>query len=169
MAAKKKIAKKKSKKKVAKKKVVKKKATKKKNGKKKTAKNPKGAGRSLTEIDWPTVDKLCLIQCTGEEIASVLNVSYDTLERACKREQQTKFADYIAQKKEGGKASLRRQQWKLVEAGNATMCIWLGKQYLGQKDKQEVSGPDGGPQEHVTLSKEEFKKARQEMLDKDEC
>jgi hypothetical protein len=25
------------------------------------------------------------------------------------------------------------------------MQIWLGKQYLGQKDKQEQTGPDGGP------------------------
>jgi hypothetical protein len=33
------------------------------------------------------------------------------------------------------KASLRRIQWKLAEAGNATMCVWLGKQLLGQRDK----------------------------------
>jgi hypothetical protein len=25
------------------------------------------------------------------------------------------------------------------------MQIWLGKQYLGQRDKQEQSGPNGGP------------------------
>ena len=25
------------------------------------------------------------------------------------------------------------------------MQMWLGKQYLGQSDKQEQSGPDGGP------------------------
>lgn len=126
MAAKKKITKKKSKKKAA---------------KKKTAK--KAVGRPLIEIDWGSVDKMCLIQCTGEEIASVLNISYDTLERACKRDKKENFADYIAQKKEGGKASLRRKQWKLVESGNATMCIWLGKQYLGQKDKQDFSSEDG--------------------------
>ena len=157
--AKKKTAKKKSKKKVAKKKVAKKKARKKTSGKR---------GPEPTEIDWPTVDKLCLIQCTGEEIASVLNISYDTLERACKREKKTKLAEYIGQKKEGGKASLRRKQWKLVEAGNATMCIWLGKQYLGQTDKQEVSGPDGGPQIHRMIDKEEYKKLREEMLKDDD-
>ena len=27
---------------------------------------------------------------------------------------------------------------KLAEKGNATMCVWLGKQYLDQKDKQEL-------------------------------
>jgi hypothetical protein len=29
--------------------------------------------------------------------------------------------------------SLRRTQFKLAEK-NATLCIWLGKQYLGQRD-----------------------------------
>ena len=29
-------------------------------------------------------------------------------------------------------------QWKSAEKGNVTMQIWLGKQNLGQSDKQEV-------------------------------
>jgi hypothetical protein len=29
--------------------------------------------------------------------------------------------------------------------GNPTMLIWLGKQYLDQKDKNELTGKDGGP------------------------
>jgi hypothetical protein len=120
MAVKKKTSKKKSKKKIAKKKT----------------------GRPLLDVNWDTVNKLCLIQCTGEEIASFINISYDTLERACKREQKVRFADYILQKKEGGKASLRRKQWKLVEDGNPTMCIWLGKQYLGQTDKPNEKSSD---------------------------
>ena len=32
--------------------------------------------------------------------------------------------------------ALRRSQWKMAER-NATMAIWLGKQYLGQKDVVE--------------------------------
>ena len=41
-----------------------------------------------------------------------------------------------------GRISVRRQQMKLREAGNATMGIWLGKQILGQTDevRHEVSG-----------------------------
>lgn len=34
--------------------------------------------------------------------------------------------------------SLRRYQLRAAEHGNVAMCIWLGKQYLGQSDKQEV-------------------------------
>lgn len=150
MAAKKKAKKKTIRKKVAKKKtkkkVVKKKTTaKNRRPNKKTAKNPKGAGAQEIIIDWDIVDTLCKIQCIGEEIASVLNVDYDTLQRACKKEKGIKFAEYIEQKKKAGHASLRRKQWKLVEGGSAVMCIWLGKQYLGQKDKSEITGKDGKP------------------------
>ena len=30
-------------------------------------------------------------------------------------------------------------QWKAAERGNTSMLIWLGKQILGQSDKQEIS------------------------------
>lgn len=33
-----------------------------------------------------------------------------------------------------GRLSVRREQFKLLQAGNATMGIWLGKQLLGQRD-----------------------------------
>ena len=29
-------------------------------------------------------------------------------------------------------------QWKAADKGNVTMLIWLGKQVLGQAEKQEV-------------------------------
>ena len=41
---------------------------------------------------------------------------------------------------EQGKASLRRMQYGAANKGNVTMQIWLGKQYLGQNDKQEITG-----------------------------
>jgi hypothetical protein len=44
---------------------------------------------------------------------------------------------------EGGKMSLRRHQWRALEEGNTTMLVWLGKQYLGQREKNEVTGADG--------------------------
>ena len=34
-----------------------------------------------------------------------------------------------------GRISVRRMQMKMLEAGNATMGIWLGKQLLGQTDE----------------------------------
>lgn len=93
----------------------------------------------FTEKDWRQIEAMCAMMCTGEEIASVLGVSYDTLERRVKEKYNISCADYIKEKSAGGRASLRRHQYKLAEAGNATMLIWLGKQYLGQTDKQETA------------------------------
>ena len=98
----------------------------------------KKKGRPLADIDWEKVDSMCKIQCTGEEIASVLDIHYDTLHNACKREKGMNFSDYLPQKALSGKASLRRTQWKTATGGNATMQIWLGKNMLGQTDKQEI-------------------------------
>ena len=90
-------------------------------------KNHKGAGRPHKVIDPKLIQKLASIQCTKEEIAAVCGCSVDTLER--------NFADVIKAGKENGKASLRRNQWKIAESGNASMSIFLGKVYLNQKDE----------------------------------
>ena len=89
-------------------------------------------------IDYKTLDKLCGIQCTGEECAAVLGMDYDTLNKGLKREGHGGFTDYFAQKSANGKASLRRKQYEVANSGNPTMLIWLGKQWLGQSEKQEV-------------------------------
>jgi AraC-like DNA-binding protein len=107
------------------------------------------------EIDWETVDKLCQLQCTSEEIGSVLNISTDTLSRRCRKKFKTSFAEYIAEKRLGGRVSLRRAQWsKALKETNTTMLIWLGKQYLGQTDKLEHQdiGPEKASQVNHTFS-----------------
>jgi IS30 family transposase len=110
-------------------------------------------GRPQIEIDWKAFDKLCLLQCTLEEIASFNNCSVDTIERAVKREHNIGFAEYYKKKSAGGKSSLRRKQMEVALSGNTTMLIWLGKQYLEQKDKtaQELTGANGGPVQTATI------------------
>lgn len=97
----------------------------------------KKMGRPLTKIDKSQFEKLCSIQCTKEEIAGFFDCSEDTIEKFCKREYGETFTVVFKQKRQAGKISLRRSQWKLAEK-NVTMAIWLGKQYLGQKEQQEV-------------------------------
>lgn len=89
----------------------------------------------LSNTGVETIKQLASIQCTDEEIAAVLGVSVDLLTNKNNREAFTEAKENGQLK---GKSSLRRMQFKTAEAGNATMQIWLGKQYLGQKDKQDV-------------------------------
>jgi hypothetical protein len=46
-------------------------------------------------------------------------------------------------------------QWKTAEAGNPTMQIWMGKQYLGQQDKQAVQH-SGDMEINVKIGDDDF-------------
>ena len=94
-------------------------------------------GRPQKQIDKNSFEKLCGMQCTLEEIAGFFECSADTIERWCKREYQEGFADIYKKYSFEGRIALRRAQFKLAEK-NASMAIWLGKQYLGQKDVIEA-------------------------------
>ncbi|MET0039899.1 MAG: hypothetical protein ABW041_07135 [Dehalococcoides mccartyi] len=128
-------------------------------------------GRPRICVDWELAQRLCEIHCTQTEIASVLKISIDTLSRAAIRKFGYSLTEFMALHSEKGKASLRRWQWDACigvppqlardDKGNiiidrkgkptiipgippnVTMQIWLGKQYLGQVDKQEITGRDG--------------------------
>ena len=96
--------------------------------------------------EWAQIQQLCLLQCTGEEIASVVGCSYDTLDRRVKEEHGISCAEYIKKHAAGGKASLRRSQFNLATK-SAAMAIWLGKQYLGQREpnsRENVDVEDSG-------------------------
>lgn len=97
-------------------------------------------GRPRKELDQHTFEGLCEVQCTLEEIAHVLDVSEDTVERWCKRTYELGFADAYKKFSAAGKTSLRRYQFDLAKKGNAIMLIWLGKQYLGQREPLATTG-----------------------------
>ena len=82
-------------------------------------------------IDYNVVEKLANIQCTQEEIATFLGVSVRTLQR------DEEFCRLYKKGQDNGKMSLRRYQFKLAEK-NTAMAIFLGKQYLGQRDVVET-------------------------------
>ena len=93
--------------------------------------------RPRIDIDKDQFTKLCSIQCTLNEIASWFKCSEDTIERWCKRELSMSFAEAYKMFSADGKISLRRTQFRMAET-NCSMAIWLGKQYLGQSEQQDV-------------------------------
>ena len=95
-------------------------------------------GRPKKEIDQNQFEKLCSICCTQKEIADFFDCSIDTINRWCKRTYKLTFADTYEKKSSPGKISLRRWQFKAAEAGNTSLLIFLGKQYLGQSDRIET-------------------------------
>lgn len=112
------------------------------------------AGRPKRQIDYETVRRMAAVMATDEEIAAFLGVSVDTLTRRGKEYHEAKEAG-----RQSGLLNLRRYQLEAAKAKNPTMLIWLGKQYLGQKDKTEVehSGSIGRPLQGLTA--EELREA----------
>ena len=97
--------------------------------------------RPQIKIDPNEFEKLCGLQCSLGEIAEWFNCSEDTIERWCKRTFNEGFAETFAKKRGRGKIALRRMQWKLAEK-NASMAIFLGKNYLGQRDSVDYSNEE---------------------------
>ena len=97
--------------------------------------------RPQAQIDRKQFESLCGLQCTREEIADFFEVDMDTVTNWCKRTYGKSFSAVFGEKRARGKISLRRNQFRMAEK-NANMAIWLGKQYLNQKDRPEEEAQD---------------------------
>lgn len=91
-------------------------------------------GRPEVAIDEWLLQNLCKIQCTEKELCAVLEVCPETLFDYLKLKHNMTFSEYLEKYGGQGKVSLRRLQFRKAEEGSVPMLIWLGKQYLGQKD-----------------------------------
>lgn len=83
-------------------------------------------------IDIEQAEKLAALNCTNEEIAAYFEVSERAVE--LRWQNDMRFREAIIRGRLKGKISVRRAQFRMMEAGNATMAVWLGKQLLGQRD-----------------------------------
>lgn len=94
-----------------------------------TEKKPETRGGKInfTPEQCQQIVRLAELQCTIREIAYVMGVSKETIER--------NYRDEFELGKVEGKIKLRRAQWRnAIENENVTMQIWLGKNILGQTD-----------------------------------
>jgi hypothetical protein len=82
-----------------------------------------------SRLDPEKIRKLAQLGLTKREICSIMECSIDRLNN---------FESVIEEGREHRNASVRRKQFEIAMAGNPTMLIWLGKQYLEQSDKAEV-------------------------------
>lgn len=99
------------------------------------ARKPTGnpTGRPPREFDPTILEGLCAIQCTQEEIERTFKTDIRTLNGWCERSYGESFSEIYKRFSAEGKASLRRNQFNQSRK-NASMAIWLGKQWLGQRE-----------------------------------
>lgn len=85
--------------------------------------------RIWTDEQRAQIDQMALDNCHMDTIALALDVPLQTLTDT--------FRGYICQKRAEGRTALRRIQRDQAEKSPA-MAIFLGKNELGQADKQEI-------------------------------
>lgn len=85
------------------------------------------------------IEEMASYSLSVEEIASILDLTRDAIYKNPIYYTALKIGQHNCD------ASLRRRQFVEAMKGNTAMLIWLGKQRLHQKDKQEIGGIDGKP------------------------
>ena len=82
------------------------------------------------DIDPKEVEKLERYGCTNVEIADFYGCDESLISKSYSRN--------ITKGKADLKYNLRKAQYDSAINGSVPMLIWLGKQMLGQSDKQEI-------------------------------
>ena len=90
-------------------------------------------GRPSIEVDLKKITELCRFMLADYELAAALGMSPRTFTN--KKAENPAIAEAMEEGYNMGKRSLRSRQLQIAMGGNVAMLIWLGKQYLGQKDK----------------------------------
>ena len=81
-------------------------------------------------IDEEEVIKYALVGCYDKTIARLTGIPESTLKRRC--------GALISEKRAERKYNIRKAQNKALEQGNPALLIFLGKNELGQVDKQTI-------------------------------
>jgi hypothetical protein len=88
-------------------------------------------GRPTKDIDGELVRKLAAIGCTQADVAEFFDVSQSVISERFRSDFQLGRAE--------SKISLRRAQWRSAMKGSDRMLVHLGKVYLGQTDRLDVT------------------------------
>jgi hypothetical protein len=101
------------------------------------------AGRPIYKsIDPGKLEGMVMYGATCLECANEFDCSEDTIVRFVKKHYRMNYAEFSYKKQGSIRLRLRQKQIKMALDGNVPMLIWLGKQMLGQSDRQELVAQD---------------------------
>src|ERR1700676_2414974 len=99
---------------------------------------------SRKPINWQEVELAMMAGCNQERIAGSQNVHVDTLRDNFFLEYGVDYSTFSNQMHRKGETLIEVEQFKKAlnnsTKGNTQMLIWLGKQRLGQKDREDDKG-----------------------------
>ena len=126
-------------------------------------------GRKKTIIDWDVVDRQLIAGYTGTEVAAHLGICPDTLYIQCQEEKKMVFSFYLQQKRAKGNGLIKLAQYdEAINNRDRGMLIWLGKNRLGQSDKETVEHKGSVPIEVVSYNGKQLEPWKDEGKEIDE-
>lgn len=93
--------------------------------------------RPEKQIDWDRVDKLLEAGCHGTEICPYFDLTPERFYERVQEKYGISFSAYSQEKRQKGDSLIREKQFDKAVEGDNMMLIWLGKNRLGQRDKEE--------------------------------
>lgn len=100
-------------------------------------------------LDIKQLEELCHIHCTMSEIEAITRADEDTINTFVIKNGYQNFRTFYAKHSSEGKMSLRRRQYhKAMHGGedgkgDSAMLKWLGKQWLNQRDMNQINLDEG--------------------------
>jgi hypothetical protein len=117
--------------------------------------NESEMGRPRKEFsthDWKLIDTALQFKQEATQVADLLDdCSARTLARRIREKYNLTFVQYRDKRMSKTLHNLFSKQYEVAMAGNVTMLIWLGKNYLNQTDKNEISAADASIPIQVTI------------------
>jgi hypothetical protein len=96
-------------------------------------------------IDWDKAGEMIAAGCDGVQVAAFFGIKPDTLYFRCEQDNKRGFSEFLREKRASGDAAILKAQFDLaLKDKNPTMLVWLGKQRLGQREKQDTDLTSGG-------------------------
>lgn len=87
----------------------------------------------MIQIDKDAFESLCAILCTEKEMAAHFGCTVAELKRWVRATYGAPYKKVYDRLSEAGRIAIRRSQLELART-SAPMAMWLGKQYLNQRD-----------------------------------
>ena len=96
----------------------------------------RGKGQPKIEFDYIELEELSRTHCSMIDLAKFYNCSEATIESRYRTDELFKSA--MDRGRFEAIKGLRRKQLEMAMDGNTQMAVFLGKNILGQTDKQEI-------------------------------
>lgn len=108
-----------------------------------STKSKRPVGRPRIELDEEQLLKLAQCGMTDDEMCNLLEISGETLHN---------FRAILKKGRSNLSQSIKRTQLQCaLQEKNTTMLIWVGKQFAGQKDKQETEHKGELPSQQIVF------------------